>query len=130
MSATSRSGGDRVANGIDAFPKDGLPSRPMDLTKEQNEIWTTLMSQIPNELLRRVDVHNLKTMVQLIAKRDELGKQMFSDSDLRIVSKYLNIAQAITRLSSQYGLSPIDRRRMKLEQPEEEDDIADWEDGN
>lgn len=123
MVATNRSGGDRVANGSDSFPHDGLPSRPTDLTKDENKIWTQLMSQIPNDLLRRVDSHNLKTVCELIALKDRLGKAMKADpQDMRIVAKYLSTCQQINRLSSQYGLSPIDRRRMKLEKQEEESD--------
>jgi len=123
MVATNRSGGDRVANGADSFPKDGLPSRPIDLTKEENQIWTDLMNQIPNDLLRRVDSHNLKTVCELIALKDRLGLSMKNDpEDMRIVAKYLSTCQQINRLSSQYGLSPIDRRRMKLDAKDEESD--------
>jgi len=81
------------------------------------------MNQIPNDLLRRVDSHNLKTVCELIALKDRLGLSMKNDpEDMRIVAKYLSTCQQINRLSSQYGLSPIDRRRMKLDAKDEESD--------
>jgi hypothetical protein len=130
MVATNRSGGDRVANGEDTFPRDGLPSRPMDLTKDQSQIWSDLMSQLPNEILRRVDSHNLKTMVILLWTRDQLAKVVTGDpQDLRSIAKLVSVSQQINRLSGQYGLSPIDRRRMKLAQVDNSDDADDWSDG-
>lgn len=126
MVATNRSGGDRVANGQDSFPQDGLPSRPMDLAKDEMEVWSQLIDQIPNDLLRRVDAHNLKTICELICLKDRLGKSMKSDpEDMRYVAKYLSACQQINRLSGQYGLSPIDRRRMKLE-PQEAEEQDEW----
>jgi phage terminase small subunit len=127
MSATGK-GGNRVSNGQDTFPRDGLPSRPMTLTDAETKVWTSLMSQIPNELLRRIDAVQLTTLCELIVEKDELGKLMKEQrGNLPLVRTYINTAQQINRSSAMFGLSPIDRRRMKLEQVDEQDDIADWE---
>lgn len=126
MVATNRSGGDRVANGDDTFPRDGLPSRPMGLTKDQSQIWTDLMSQLPNELLRRIDTVNMKSLVITIWSRDKLAEAVTNDpSDLKVFTKFLAASQAIIRLSSMYGMSPIDRRRMKIAQQQEEE--SEWD---
>lgn len=125
MPGTSRSGGDRVANGNDTFPKDGLPSRPANFSKLENEYWTTLLSQIPNDLLRRVDSHQLRTLCECMALRDTLHKAVTDDPlDKTVFSHYMRTVQQIQKLSPVFGLGPIDRRRMKLEPQEEEGD--DW----
>jgi len=119
MPGTSRSGGDRVANGSDTFPKDGLPSRPASLSV--NEYWTTLLDQIPNDLLRRVDSHQLRTLCECLALRDRLYEVLADDPlDKTVFSHYIRTVQQIQRLSPVFGLGPIDRRRMKIEQHEQE----------
>lgn len=125
MAGTSRSGGDRVANGTDTFPKDGLPSRPMAFTEAENEYWTLLLSQIPNELLRRVDAHQLRTLCECMALRDRLYVSVKRDPhDKLAFSHYIRTVQQIQKLSPVFGLGPLDRRRMKIETQQEEEE--DW----
>lgn len=128
MAGTNTSGGDRVANGADTFPKDGQPSRPMDLTKEQTAYWSELVNQIPTEMLRRVDTHKLKNVCVLLATRDRLVKELETDTDLKCVSKLVLVINAIKGHSALFGMSPLDRRRIKLEPQEEEDDAEEWSD--
>lgn len=128
MTATSRSGGDRVANGEDSFPRDGLPSRPSDFGEEHNKIWTQLMSQIPNELLRRVDAVQLQSLCENIVERNAYYKLLQKDRlDKTIFSHWMRCTQQIARLSPVFGLGPLDRRRMKLSGTQESDDADDWE---
>lgn len=123
MAGSARSGGDRVANGDDTFPRDGLPSRPMGLSKPETEYWTQLLSQLPNEILRRVDVHQLRSLCECLAGRDELSAAWKANrADKDIFSIYMRTIQQIGRLSPVFGLGPIDRRRMKLAVVEESDD--------
>ena len=123
----ARSGGDRVANGSDSFPQDGLPSRPAAFSKAENEYWTTLLDQIPNDLLRRVDSHQLRTLCECMALRDKLYQLVADDPlDKTVFSHYLRTVQQIQRLSPVFGLGPIDRRRMKLE-PQEEESHDEWQ---
>lgn len=126
MPGTSRSGGDRVANGADTFPRDGLPSRPDSFNKQENHYWTSLLDQLPNEILRRIDTHQLRTLCECMALRDGLYKTLKADPlDKTVFSHYMRTVQQIQRLSPVFGLGPIDRRRMKVEQPAE-DEGEDW----
>jgi len=123
------SGGDRVANGEDSFPQDGLPSRPVRFSVEENAFWTLLMDQIPNELLRRVDSHQLATLCECMAVREVLYAKVKADLlDKTLFSHYMRTVQQIQRLSPVFGLGPIDRRRMKLQKTEEHDDAEEWTD--
>lgn len=127
MSSTSRCGGDRVANSDDTFPRDGLPSRPMGLSKPETEYWTQLLSQLPNDLLRRVDVHQLRSLCECLAARDDLIKLMRENRlDKDAFSHYMRTIQQIARLSPVFGLGPIDRRRMKIAQPATEEE-SEWD---
>lgn len=119
MTATSRSGGDRVANGTDSFPQDGLPSRPGSFTAAENGYWTALLDQIPNELLRRVDVHQLRSLCELMSYRDVIWEKLkLEPLNKTVYSHYLRTVQQICRLSVVFGLGPLDRRRMKIDIPE------------
>ena len=121
----TRSGGDRVANGCDTFPQDGLPSRPVRVMTV-DEYWTQLLDQIPNDLLRRVDVHQIRTLCECMALRDRLYKTLSDDPlDKTVFSHYMRTVQQIQRLSPVFGLGPIDRRRMKLE-PQEAEEQDEW----
>jgi hypothetical protein len=123
MPGTTRSGGDRVANGDDTFPRDGLPSRPMGLSKPETEYWTQLLSQLPNELLRRVDVHQLRSLCECLATRDGLVKLLRDNPlDKDVFSHYMRTIQMIAKLSPVFGLGPIDRRRMKIAAPPDDNE--------
>lgn len=127
MSGTARSGGDRVANGQDTFPRDGLPSRPEGMSKEENKFWTLLLNQIPNELLRRIDAHQLQSLCECMALRAVYIKQLRADPlDRNLLNAYLKAVTFIKQLSPVFGLGPIDRRRMKLDQQPQGDDADEW----
>lgn len=122
----ARSGGDRVANGEDTFPKDGLPSRPANFDKEHNETWTLLMGQIPNDLLRRVDAIQLQSLCENMVSRNRYYKLVQDDPlDKTAFSHWMRCTQQIQRLSPIFGLGPLDRRRMKIAQ-QEEDNEDEW----
>ena len=125
----SNSGGDRVANGEDTFPKDGLPSRPASFTKAENEYWTLLLSQLPNELLRRVDAHQLRSLCECMVMRDRYYQLLqAAPDDKTIFSHWMRSTQQIQRLSPVFGLGPLDRRRMKVAAEQEQDSVESWGD--
>lgn len=126
MAGTARSGGDRVANGQDSFPADGLPSRPSEFSKDENKYWTVLLGQLPNELLRRIDCHQLRTLCECMALRDRLYQLLTLDPlDKTVFSHYMRTVQQIARLSPIFGLGPLDRRRMKIDNAAKEEE-EDW----
>lgn len=126
MPATSRSGGNRTASD-DNFPFDGVPSRPSPWGKEENEVWTTLLAQIPPELLRRSDAYQLKILCELIVRERKLAEQCRMDAlDHKANRSHLQVSQHICRLSTMFGLSPIDRRRIRLQPQKPQDDADEW----
>jgi len=132
MSSTTRNGGNRTS-GQDNFPIDGLPSRPNDWGKNEkaeSTAWTHLLNQIPAELLRSNDTYQLRILCELIVRERKLAKMLRDDAtDLPTNRAHLQVAQQISRLSAMYGLSPIDRRRIRLEPQKPDDDADDWANG-
>jgi phage terminase small subunit len=63
-----------------------------------------------------------------LVKKDEIAELMRSEPlNLPLVRAFANVAQQINRCSAMFGMSPIDRRRMKIETAAVGDDIDDWE---
>lgn len=125
-----RSGGDRKTDGIDLFPKDGMPKKPEHLTGEESEKWDEIICQLPGESLRAVDVHQLYVLVNAIcmfkyyaAREKELDDP--KDQRSAATSKKENAA-VMDKLSARFGLTPKDRQSIKFEAVEI-DDAADWE---
>jgi hypothetical protein len=120
----NRSGGDRKSMGPDEFPHDGLPQKPSGLGRSEAIVWKTLMGQIPHELLRAIDSYQLSVLCSLICRERVLAKICRDDpSDHQSGRAYMQTTQQIGRLSVAFGLSPIDRRRIRLEPNEQEESV-------
>lgn len=122
-----RSGGDRVSQGADNFPSSSV-ELPQSLGGPELEVWRQIMGMLPPEMLRSVDVFQLKVLCDSLVHIDRLAAAMQADpEDHKVATRYLQFAQHITRLSAQFGLSPADRARIKFELPPPEDDASEWE---
>ena len=114
MAASSASGGDRTL-GRDGFEMDGLPSMPKRLNEQEQAIWGQLLEQLPPTLLRKIDTHQLATLVELLAMKDRLAGFVKADAtDLKSTRLYIQTSQQINRLSAMFGLDPVSRARLKL----------------
>jgi hypothetical protein len=72
-----------------------------------------------------VDAHQLRTLCECMAMRDVLYPTLRADPlDKTLFSHYMRTVQQIQKLSPVFGLGPIDRRRMKIEVEQEEEE--DW----
>lgn len=109
-----RSGGNRVAKD-DPFPLDGMPSIADGASEAEKATFRELLAAIPQEMLRKVDKHQLSMLARLICTERKLGKLVADDpEDARTVRAYLAVCQQVGRVSSLYGLSPVDRQRLRL----------------
>lgn len=126
MPATSRSGGDRSVGQQDCFPSDGLPTCPFAEKSPEWEVWNSLIGRIPAQILRRADLPQLKLLCECTIQSDKLYKVLQDDPlDHKTGRMWMNVAAHISRLSAQFGLSPIDRRRLKFD-VEQADEFSDW----
>lgn len=126
--AINRSGGGRPAeSGLDAFPYHGPPEPHGDMSDAERKVWAMLLHEIPEEVLRKLDAFLLSTLCECIVTCRQLQARIRRDpTDSKITSTYLKYAAMVDKLSAKFGLSPVDRRRMRLEPPEEPDDADAW----
>jgi len=124
MAGSSRSGGNRTSSD-DNFPIDGLPAKPANWGRDEGAVWAQLLRQIPAELLRRVDAFQLKILCELVVRETHLAAACRVDPlSTAMTRSHLQTAQQIGRLSAMFGLSPIDRRRIRLEPTSEGDSVV------
>ena len=117
-----RSGGNRSLKG-DFTKADGLPVAPDGRDEKFYATWDGLIGKLQHDVLRQVDVFQLSILVDLLNEIYELGDMLKSDPDnLKIRSLRLRLTQQVTRLSAQFGLSPMDRQRIEVPEPEKEED--------
>lgn len=110
-----RSGGDRRLF-ADTTPQDGLPDEPAGLSEAAGQKWQQLLQEIPAEHLRKVDQHLLKQLAVLLTEADRLNERVNADPmDDRGRRLYLQTCDRISRFSASFGLTPLDRRRARIE---------------
>lgn len=123
MTGTSgRSGGSRVVS-VDRTLADGLPELPMGQSNAFNSKWSEVLSQLPKDALRKIDVHQLAILCHLLNHAEQLAALLESDpSDHKARRLFLQTGQSVNRLSAQFGLSIADRSRLNIE-PQREKDV-------
>lgn len=121
-----RSGGDRTRH-EDQFPMDGAPERPPNQSAAFYEKWDEIISQLHLPSLRKVDVHQLTNLVDVMVYKDELKRLAATTQDpvfYRLINTYVN---TIIKLSIHFGLSPGDRQKLKVTDTIKEDDpMKEW----
>lgn len=126
MTGTSRSGGNREI-GHDSTEFDGGPIRPKTLPPEIARKFDELMAQLPRHILRKIDVHELKLLSELLHLADQLGETVRLDpTDHKSGRLFMNCCDRIHRLSAAFGLNPTDRRRMQIPVDEGPDVFQQW----
>jgi phage terminase small subunit len=129
MAASARSGGDKSL-GQDNTTPDGPPEMPHSVSEAFETKWTSIVSQIDQNALRRIDGHALTMLCTLLVGADELQCQLRDDPTNAAARRfYLQSVDRVIRLSSMFGLSPVDRMRLKIEKKDESDPFKEWLEG-
>lgn len=129
VGSNGRSGGDRTISQCDTSPVDGGPQCPSDLPESVAGKWRSIVEQIPAGALREIDGHQLRILCELLHGADVLAEQVRADCmNDKARRMYLQTCDRVNRLSAQFGLSPMDRRRVNLQPAESEwDEVDKWE---
>ncbi len=125
VGTTGRSGGNRDLATSDLSRDDGKPACPPTLPQEVRTKWNEIVSQVPDGVLRQIDGHQIRLLAELLCGADILAEQVRSDPlNDKARRLFLQTCDRVNRLSGQFGLSPSDRRRLKIEhhEPNEFDD--------
>ena len=120
------SGGNRWVNSDNTKP-NGLPCKPQDLGAA-GDVWDELISVLESGILRRVDVYQLETLSRLIVQSRVLAAAAIADpDDPKRTRTWLSTVDQIRKLSALFGLSPMDRSRLKVDQSSDEpDEFQQW----
>jgi hypothetical protein len=118
------SGGDRSL-GTDATKADGLPIKPSDLGAA-TAAWDELLATIEPGILRRVDALQLRNLAELVTYSKSLAAAAMSDpTDAKKTRSWLAVVDQVRKLGGLFGLSPIDRCRLKIDPSSDEPDAFD-----
>lgn len=118
------SGGDRSL-GTDGTKADGLPVKPSDLGSA-NAAWDELLAMIEPGILRRVDALQLRNLAELVTYSKALSAAAMSDpTDAKKTRSWLAVVDQVRKLGGLFGLSPMDRCRLKIEPIDNEPDEFD-----
>lgn len=124
-----RSGGLRDnLYGHDLTPSDGGPVKPSGLLKKVSDEFDRLLKRLPVEALREVDSYLLVELATLIVGMEQLNTDWLANpSDKDIRTSYMQALDKIMQLSNKYGLTPADRKRIKIVDPKQpEDDLKEF----
>ncbi len=122
-----RSGGARhIAGNPDKTPEDAGPQKPKGMPVEQAKAWDMIVAALPESSLRQIDAILLFTLSAYVAAVKKINKAFLknpADPDIR--QAYNQYNQKIIQLSTVFGLSPADRKRIAIgDGPKaEEDDL-------
>ncbi len=121
------SGGNRMGNGIDTTPEDGLPECRPDAPQDVIDAFNYYRERVAPSNLRLADAALLEQLATLSVLADKL-QQVINDDPLdhKASGVYLRVAAQMTRLSGLFGLSPGDRKRLSMKTDEEKDDLSEF----
>jgi ribosomal protein S15P/S13E len=130
MAGTAGRSGRPSAFQADLSRYDGGPRLPEGVSDAFRLKWEEVLGQLPARALRSIDVHQLRALVSLLIQAEQLETHIQEDpEDLRARRTYLATVAAVGKMSALYGLSPQDRRRLKMDGDELRDDAEEWESG-
>lgn len=120
------SGGDRSL-GIDRTKTDGLPTKPSDLGTA-TAAWDELLAMLEPGILRRVDALQLRHLAELVTHSRNLAAAALSDpADPKKTRSWLAVIDQVRKLGALFGLSPMDRCRLKVDTASNEsDEFTEW----
>lgn len=120
-----RSGGPRETSyGEDLTPRDDGPVKPPGLLERVEKQFDLLLKRLPAEALREIDSYLLAEMSTLLVGLEYLKNSWLADpADKEVRTAYMQSLEKLMQLSAKYGLTPADRKRIKLveAQPAEDD---------
>ena len=121
-----RSGGNRWQSEEDPTPEDGGIRKPDAMPPAVDAMWDELSSRVSIPL-RAVDSYQFHHLCLLLVDIEYLAGYLRSEPDNDKLRQQMRMnMQHVSRLSSQFGLSPTDRKRMKIEKAEAKDEFTSW----
>jgi hypothetical protein len=101
------------------------PASPANLPKPDvigeagKWLWELTIRNLPGGVLRDQDAAKLELMCVSWEQYRKLLERMQIDDDPKLISKLKNLADMIDKFGKQFGMSPLDRASLKVEDPKE-----------
>ena len=111
--------GERHAGRVDAVTNSAEAKlTPSNVIGEAGKwLWDLTISNLPGGVLRDQDAAKLELMCVSWEQYRKLLERMRIDDDPKLISKLKNLADLIDKFGKQFGMSPLDRASLKVEEP-------------
>jgi phage terminase small subunit len=114
----------RHASRAEMAIRAGVPEMPTDLDEEGRRVWERITSELPAEVLSKLDTFALADMSRTWSLLCKYQKLVADDPLDDKTARLLNATQGIwLKYAARFGLSPTDRSRIKT--PPQQDDQID-----
>ena len=112
---------ERHAGRVDSVAAASLANLPKpDVIGEAGKwLWELTIRNLPGGVLRDQDAAKLELMCVSWEQYRKLLERMQIDDDPKLISKLKNLADMIDKFGKQFGMSPLDRASLKVEDPKE-----------
>lgn len=104
----------RHADRSDVLYEQSVPARPDGLGEHGSRLWDQIVDNTPSAVMRIVDTTKLARVCRLWQQWIELDSLIASgDDDCKTWDRWLKVGAQWDRLSSDFGIGPASRARIK-----------------
>jgi phage terminase small subunit len=120
---------DRHGNRLESVIVNDAPLQlvpPDSLRQDGKQQWQHVMDTLPEHVLKNCDEGKLHQLAFIRQQLNDVQQAIESSPlDGKLIEIYLKLCGQYDRLGKQFGLSPVDRASLKVEQPKKADDPFD-----
>jgi len=117
---------DRHGSRLESVAFNSSPLRlvpPGSLREDGKQQWQQVLETLPDSVLKNCDEGKLYQLAFIRQQLNDVQTAIESSPlDLKLLGIYIKLSAQYDRIGRQFGMSPIDRAAMKVEQPKEDED--------
>jgi phage terminase small subunit len=117
---------DRHASRLESVAFGSAPLRlnpPETLRQDGKQQWQAVLDTLPSNVLKNCDEGKLYQLAFIRQQLNDVQSALQSSPvDVTLINTYIKLSGQYDRLARQFGLSPIDRAAMKVEEPQKDAD--------
>lgn len=117
---------DRHASRLESVPFQAAPLRlvpPESLREDGKRQWQIVLDTLPEFVLKNCDEGKLYQLAFIRQQLNDFQTAIESSPvDVKLITTYIKLSSQYDRIARQFGLSPIDRAAMKVEDPKDDVD--------
>ena len=117
---------DRHGNRLESIPFQSASLRlapPESLREDGKRQWQIVLDTLPEFVLKNCDEGKLYQLAFIRQQLNDVQAAIESSPvDTKLIQTYIKLSSQYDRIARQFGLSPIDRAAMKVEDPKNDVD--------